>query len=136
MSNYNIKAKNKKTGAVNLFTVHKYYDGEWNESPLFEEDEFNEHYEVIEDPNHPYGGMEVLDNVPCECEEMTCQEDCTKKHTHKTFYCDKCCLKPITGNNTWEDKFNMEFVDEDTGLLNIGKYDHERIINFFNNLHK
>lgn len=55
--------------------------------------------ELSIDPNHPYGGMEVLDNVPVE---------------------------------TWVDRFNMEFVDEDTGLLNISKYDHERIINFFN----
>ncbi len=32
-----------------------------------------------------------------------------------------------------EERFNKEFVDEDTGLLNISKYDYERIINFFKN---
>jgi hypothetical protein len=42
-------------------------------------------------------------------------------------------IMPIIGNNTWEDKFNMQFVDEDTGLLNISKYDHERLINFIKN---
>lgn len=29
--------------------------------------------------------------------------------------------------------FMTEFTDQDTGLLNIGKCDHERIINFINN---
>ncbi len=26
----------------------------------------------------------------CNCEEMTCQKDCDKKHTHKGFWCPKC----------------------------------------------
>ena len=26
----------------------------------------------------------------CGCKEMSCQEDCTKNHTHKGFSCDKC----------------------------------------------
>jgi hypothetical protein len=130
MSNYTLKAKNKKTGEIVEFEIvqkglHVDYVDITN-GKFYVPNLFNELYEVVEDkkklqvgdmyngqeitnimstrndidPNHPYGGMEVLDNVPVE---------------------------------TWEDRFNMEFVDEDTGLLNISKYDHERIINFFNN---
>jgi hypothetical protein len=55
------------------------------------------------DPNHPYGGLEVLST-------------------------DSDSLSA----NTWKDRFNTEFVDGDTGLLNIGKYDHERLMEFIN----
>lgn len=26
----------------------------------------------------------------CACKEMTCRTGCTRNHTHKTFFCDKC----------------------------------------------
>jgi len=26
----------------------------------------------------------------CDCKKMTCLEDCSKNHTHKTFWCEKC----------------------------------------------
>lgn len=26
----------------------------------------------------------------CDCEEMTCPENCVFRHTHKTFFCEKC----------------------------------------------
>jgi hypothetical protein len=29
-----------------------------------------------------------------------------------------------------QERFNKQFVDEDTGLLNIGKYDHEEVLEF------
>jgi len=29
-----------------------------------------------------------------------------------------------------QERFNEQFVDEDTGLLNIGKYDHDMVIEF------
>lgn len=104
MSNYNLKAKNKQTGEIVEYEISNTTSYvtvyiKPNESLVIRESYFNELYEIVEDPNHPYGGVEVLDNVPKE---------------------------------TWEDRFNTEFVDEDTGLLNISKYDHDRIINFFN----
>jgi hypothetical protein len=118
-----MKARNKNTGEIVEYYITNHYktDEEFyftKQDSAMNYGEFNELYEVIpqtdkginddtskkddilDDPNHPYVGGEVLDNVPVE---------------------------------TWEDRFNTEFVDEDTGLLNISKYDHERIINFFNN---
>jgi hypothetical protein len=32
-----------------------------------------------------------------------------------------------------QERFNKQFVDEDTGLLNIGKYDHDRVMEFMKN---
>ncbi len=29
-----------------------------------------------------------------------------------------------------QERFNKQFVDEDTGLLNIGKYDNDEVIEF------
>ena len=29
-----------------------------------------------------------------------------------------------------QERFNKQFVDKDTGLLNIGKYDHDEVIKF------
>lgn len=29
-----------------------------------------------------------------------------------------------------KERFNKQFVDEDTGLLNIGKYDYDRVMEF------
>ena len=26
----------------------------------------------------------------CQCEEMTCKENCSRNHTHKTIWCEKC----------------------------------------------
>lgn len=26
----------------------------------------------------------------CDCVEMSCKKDCTKSHTHKDFFCEKC----------------------------------------------
>lgn len=34
------------------------------------------------------------------------------------------------------ERFNMKFVDEDTALLNIGKYDEDRVIKFITTLFK
>lgn len=125
MSSYNLKAKNKQTGEIvdfhamdNYYGHHRYGYEENNntfksnpiKNRVLKESEFDELYEPIEDTDkpisssdengqHPYGGMEVLDNVPVE---------------------------------TWMDRFNAEFVDEDTGLLNISKYDHERLLDFIN----
>lgn len=40
-------------------------------------------------------GIKVVDVIPtqdkrCNCEEMTCKDGCTKNHTHKQFWCEKC----------------------------------------------
>jgi hypothetical protein len=32
-----------------------------------------------------------------------------------------------------QERFNKQFVDEDTGLLNIGKYDYEEVLEFIEN---
>ena len=32
--------------------------------------------------------------------------------------------------NTFKDRFDIRFVDKDTGLLNISKYDYEELIGF------
>lgn len=118
-----MKARNKKTGEIVEFTCidnhfgqglygyKNHITGETHGQIMFDnvyeivEDNRSFMYkafngDMVEDPNHPYGCMEVLDNVPKE---------------------------------TWEDRFNAEFVDEDTGLLNIGKYDHDRLLNWINN---
>lgn len=133
-----MKARNKKTDEI--VDVNKQYQYEFdgylyglnNNKDVYTEDEFNELYEIVEDndlifsngfilsgemvldgsvspkakltvhtedPNHLYGGVEVLNNVPKE---------------------------------TWRDRFEIEFVDEDTGLLNISKYDHQRLLNWIN----
>ena|SRR3990167_1015304 len=26
----------------------------------------------------------------CDCKKMTCSENCTRTHTHKGFFCEKC----------------------------------------------
>jgi len=92
-------------------------------------------------PNHPYGGMEVLDNVPKETWEdrfdvkfgdLEHMENGKVAYFHydstfqkvKDFFQQE--LDRISKN------FMTEFVDPDTNLLNISKYDHERIISFFN----
>lgn len=100
MSNFNLKAKNKKTGEIyriddfdkDIIWVR---EDEWTG---FKQKEFNELYEIVEDwdkqalkdsgieeidPNHPYGGMEVLDNVPVETwrdrfnNDFSYLDDCT-----------------------------------------------------------
>lgn len=32
--------------------------------------------------------------------------------------------------NNWIEEFNKEFLDKDTGLLTIGKYDYEEVVGF------
>lgn len=141
MSNNNLKARNKRTGEIVEFEMcysrpfcNVYINN--NESIVMGKKSFNELYELI---------------TPCDCLEKSCQKDCTRKHTCHTYWCDKCCearglpksmtqeeyedekKKPKPTPETWQDRFNTEFVDEDTGLLNIGKYDHERLLTFINN---
>lgn len=38
----------------------------------------------------------------CECEEMSCKKGCTKNHTHKGFWCEKCHPERYTQNNNVE----------------------------------
>lgn len=66
MSNYNLKAKHRKTGKIIEFTAFDNFNGRRkygykaiDSDYIFTEDKFDEHYEVVEDPNHPYGGMET-----------------------------------------------------------------------------
>ena len=158
MSNFNLKAKNKQTGEIvdfhamdNYFGHHRYGYEENNntfysntlKNRVLKESEFDTLYEEVEDekchcsrtdrlnridsnyknhtfdrcftkdPNHPYGGMEV---------------------TELDVFDKLDSIMPITGNDTWEDRFNMKFVDEDTGLLNISKYDYEEIKTFIHTL--
>jgi len=28
--------------------------------------------------------------VDCDCKEISCAENCTRNHTHKEFFCEKC----------------------------------------------
>lgn len=35
-----------------------------------------------------------------------------------------------------QERFNKQFVDEDTGLLNIGKYDYDEVMEFIENENK
>ena len=97
----------------------------------------------------------------CNCEEMGCLKGCTKNHTCHGYWCEHCykqmdLLKPMTqeeydqhpyggleveDSNTIEidgfkDRFNKEFVDKDTGLLNIDKYDHARLLTWIKNENK
>lgn len=65
------------------------------------------------DNGNPYGGMEVGDNCADNHYEIIARHEKRERDI--------------------QDRFDAEFVDEDTGLLNIGKYDHERIINFISN---
>ena len=47
-----------------------------------------------------YTGMDIKKNVctcsepqaeeKCNCKEMSCYKDCTSRHTHKGFFCEKC----------------------------------------------
>jgi hypothetical protein len=54
----------------------------------------------------------------CDCKEMSCKEGCTRNHTHKGFFCEKCepemCqetykAEPVTPDPTpakeWQSKF-------------------------------
>lgn len=33
----------------------------------------------------------------CDCEEMSCKENCGRNHTHKGFWCEKCHPERYTG---------------------------------------
>lgn len=105
--------------------------------------------ESEDDPNHPYGGMEVLDNVPVT-EESSTTETWKDRLKDKFWFLKDCYYIEKDGNSHVIDaieplknffqqeldriskNFMTEFTDPDTGLLNISKYDHEEIINFFN----
>lgn len=70
---------------------------------------------------------------PCRCKEMTCKVGCKNKHTHKTFFCDKC--EPETSAKMysspsleskgmeWEERFEKEFI---TDSFQYGVWDRLR----------
>lgn len=31
-----------------------------------------------------------MQQIDCDCENMTCTDECTQNHTHKLFWCEKC----------------------------------------------
>ena len=119
MSNYNLKAKNKKTGEIEVFTA---IDNSSSYSYLSEDlythyssKEFNDLYDIVEE---------------CKCREMTCPKGCKAYHTHKTFWCEHCyedrnlpkpmtqeeyddskhlITKSIKPDNNWIEQFNQKF---------------------------
>ena len=79
MSNYNLKAKNKQTGEIEVFTA---IDNSSSYDYLSEDlythyssKEFHDLYDIVEE---------------CKCREMTCPKGCKAYHTHKTFWCEHC----------------------------------------------
>lgn len=133
-----MKARNKKTGEIVEFTCIDNYMGKYRfakkakpfgiikSEDMIIEDEFNELYDPVEDPNHPYGGLEddfVIGIPHCEFKSETL-EDRYFKGIITDFKLD---IPDVMCN-----RFYKEFVDEDTGLLNIGKYDHERLLTWIN----
>lgn len=63
MSNYNLKAKNRESGIIEDATAIDYGDSyEYIVDDMqYASKVFNELYEIVEDPNHPYGGIEEYD---------------------------------------------------------------------------
>jgi hypothetical protein len=47
----------------------------------------------------------------CDCEETSCQNGCTKPHTHKTFWCEKCHPERYSEElkKEWEREFDSLF---------------------------
>lgn len=150
MSNYNIKAKNKKTGEIVEFECYFSTETykEWftivGTHKVFLKHDFNELYEPIEDTDkpitssdengqHPYGCMEVLDNVPKETwrEQL---HNTYRKTINGCYWVELGSAENIFQQELERIKTNFmtEFTDPDTNLINISKYDHEEIINFFN----
>lgn len=74
------------------------------------------------------------------------EEEFTKDIGHKVESHHYCCatqenegecncqliVNPLEDNckPLWKKRFDSEFVNEDDGLLNIGKYDYERLVSF------
>jgi len=44
----------------------------------------------------------------CDCKEFSCKEDCTRKHTHKGFFCNVCQPQPTT--DEWNDELKDTFT--------------------------
>jgi hypothetical protein len=171
------------TAMDNYYGRRKYGYKNLSHGAICTEDEFNELYEVVEqvtiasqwspdainnapmgitttteDPNHPYGGMEVedketwRDRFDVHVNELRQETHWGKDIDSPTYYfgyktqrpsegCDELFTVTDWGNvkNFFQQEldrisknFMTEFTDPDTQLLNISKYDHERIINFFN----
>jgi len=109
MSNHTIKAKNKNSQEIRDFTIiADYYDSKYQNSyhsgtAVYKEKEFNDLFEVVEDK--------------CDCIEKTCQKDCKKGHTHKTFWCDICCESRGLPKSTPQTEIvEDKFIDEENCL--------------------
>lgn len=65
----------------------------------------------------------------CNCEEMTCKEDCTKSHTHKGFSCENC--KPKQEENESDILIAEHFLKNQEQTMEERKEDlYEAIENF------
>jgi hypothetical protein len=71
--------------------------------------------EVVEDSQHPYGGLEVYDVIETGDDKFSIAYVIPKTDTLKK-------------EESMEDRFENRFIED--GLLNISKYCHERVLDF------
>jgi len=121
--NHTIKAKNKNSQEVRDINIidygdtFEYYDDKWD--CVYTSTDFNDLFEVVEDK--------------CDCIEKTCQKDCKKGHTHKTFWCDICCEtrglpKSTPQTEIVEDRFTDEAIDKRTkAFCNLTGFEEPKI---------
>lgn len=117
MSNYKLKAKHKVTDIIHDFTaldhVHSYSYISEEYNMTFTSKEFNELYEVIKDKSY--------DIIETGNDKMSIAYVVPKENLNTI---------EIDG---FKDRFDTEFTDSDTGLLNIGKYDYDRLLTWIKN---
>lgn len=126
MNNYTLKARNKKTGEIMEFI--KVYPDTYvfaDSRLIIPTFRFNELYEVFENKKikiDPKVFKDLKFDFKIDVSERI--DYCCECDADHGYDCPK---------DTLEYRFNKEFVDEDTGLLNISKYDHERLLEFIKN---
>lgn len=125
MSNFNLKAKHKVTGTIHDFTAldhihsYSYISEEYNMT--FTSKEFNELYEVIKDKSYDIIEDKSYDIIETGNDKMSIAYVVPKENLNTI---------EIDG---FKDRFDTEFTDSDTGLLNIGKYDYDRLLTWIKN---